>query len=276
MKRKVPAILVAAFALDILFSLANVIIQLASSAVPDWEHVDRWRLVENGAWIMTLSLMAVGLRDLADRVWGGANRMARAGSVFVLLLLATEVAITLIAAADLTHSRTFWDIQGYVFWAESTALIVVLFLAGDRKGLAIAGLALAFIVRMPQFVTNPVYEALSLGYRGSMAFHSVLSLVHSLGTLMLVMAIAVGVPAHLPQRAASGFRRAASGFTLRLVAAAVSILLVMLAIGANGEGLVKLALLGGLFINMLASALTNGSLGAPRPCRSAGLSRASR
>lgn len=265
MKRKVPAILVAAFALDILFSLANVGVQLFADREPNWDRIDRWWLVENGAWMMTLVLITVGLRDLADRVWGTANRMAKLASALAMAMLFTEIVFMLINAFELASSRTFWSVQSYIFWGEGVALLVVLFLGGERKGLAIAGLVLGLVARLPPFAAQPMWDALALGYRGAMSFRSVLSIAHTVGTLLLVMSIVPGTPAHVPQRAVAGLRHAGSGFTLRIVAAVGAMVLVLLAIGSNGEGLVKFVLIAGLFVNMLASAMIGlGALDAAR------------
>jgi len=268
MKPRVPAILVAAFALDALFSIANIVIQLLGYSGPDWEHVDRWRLAKNGAWFMTLLMMVVGYRDLADRVWGGANRMAKLASALCIALLVTDVVVMPISTLDLISSQTFWKVQNYVFWGELGAIAVVLFAGGDRKGLAVAGLALALVARLPPVVMEPVWDALHLGYSGAVALRSVLSIAYQAGVFMLVVAIVAGTPAHLPQRAVLGLRRAAGGFTLRIVAAIGGMLFVLLAAGASSDtaySLIKLVLIGGLLVNMIASAMIGlGALAASR------------
>ena len=259
--RKVPTILLAAFALELAFGLVALVMHLSGPAMPDWEGVGKWQLANQGSWLMGSILLAVGYRDLSDRVWGKAQRAARIASGFAIAMVALELVWMAVFAFDLgPRAEWFYLAENYVFWVATMGIVISLFVAGMQRdrALATAGLVIALVVKLPPHVAHALYKGLDLGWRGQQALGVALSLIYLLGVALMVVAAQAGEAAKRDQVASQGFTGTASGLTLRVIAAVVGMVLTLMAFGMGQEPafkIVKFVLISGVLVNLISFAM---------------------
>jgi hypothetical protein len=146
--------------------------------------------------------------------------------------------------------QTFW----YVRWALELTVTIGLVIAAHRsRTLVIAGAALLLFRSLPPFAWEELGSVL-----GDHAWTRMIStLIHATGTtgvLLLLLGASRGTDPSVPSLAIRGFRLAARGVWLRVIAAIVGVCVTFMMFAASrgsGKG-VEMALVAALLVNMVS------------------------
>ena len=271
--RNTPPILLTAFALDLVFTAAHVVSRLVQSGERDYLAVDRWDMASTGMWAAFVVMFCIGMFDLASRLTGGAAIAARVASLAYGAMFATSTLLNVLSVLELLpHGEMIWKVEQYTYWGLGTCVAIALAFAASKRSraAAVVGFALSMVARMPGFLGEPLFQALDLGPRATEIVYTVLGILHTIAYLVLVIAATDGVEVPRRELATRGFGLAASSLTLRVIAAAAGVVLVVMAVSSRGEGgasLIRFGMIGGLLVNLISFAMFG--LGALRAARSA-------
>ncbi len=270
--RGVPPLLLTAFAIEIAFVLAHLVQRAIASSERYYDGLDRWGMASHGVWAVFTVMVSVGLFDLSRRLVGRAAIATRVAGIAMASVFALATILDALQTFELLpRDRWFFTLEGYVFWAVSTASTIALAIAAaprDRVR-AIAATAICLIAYPPAILGEATYGALGLGPRAAHIFYACLQVARLIALLVLVVGATDRVAAPRQELAAQGFGQTASALWLRVIAAATAMVFTLAAVATVGRGsfaIVKFAMIGALAVNLISFAMFG--LGAMRVARS--------
>lgn len=254
-KRGLTPILTTAFALWIAMTVARLVFFLVSKE--PWSAT-RFNLVNEGTGFAAEVLAMVGSFELARRHTGNVARGITVAAWGFAGVIAFDVAYGLFNLMERPWEHTtLMKVSDYGFYVAWLTTIVGLAIAHgrERRGLAIALVAVSLVTWPPAFIAKDLYSWMPDGTAGY-AIEVSLRLVRMLFMLgaFSLLGKAAGAAAD-PALAASGLRTSAKSMWLRLVAAIAVPLLTLIVVGSRGRAgldLLKLATVAALVINVIA------------------------
>jgi hypothetical protein len=254
--RNLPPALLASLVVELVASIAFTYVQLTRSL--DSPSI-RWDLAERGFWLAADVLAIFGALALARRLTG----LAATG--FRLVAAGFTLSIVQMVGWEMFDAfQPHWNVEtvGKVSqWAWfAIALLEVggaaLAAAPTRRGLAVAGVAVAILANPPPPLASHMYAWLVHGWKASVLLQQAMHLA-SLGVIAAVaLALAPEPYPAPPADAVPGFRAIASGLWLRVIAACTFAgLMLSLVLGKSGAGAIdvlKLATISVAVVNVTA------------------------
>lgn len=221
-----------------------------------YEHV-ALDLAVQGAWLGLGLVTLLGGLELVGRVHGRAALGARIAAVAFALDLGLELSLQGVQAVGGWPSiARIFDVSQWVELALSVlALGGLVVAAWHRRGAAITGLVVGAVsLTAPVlYVAGKIWSDQDDGYQMAETAINAATAIHALALLWLVHHAEPAEPVPDDPRAARGLRLAANSLWCRLLVAALLVLFMLAAIGAqaHGETVMKIALVGQVALELL-------------------------
>jgi hypothetical protein len=262
-RRIPPVVLVVAVASVLLRALEFVYVEADTEYYRAWIKLD---LATSAQSFATVLLLAHAAGEVAARSTGQVRLGMRISMFGSLAVAASWIVVLALSVKDIPSTESGFMIEVYVYWVLQLAVVGGLVIAaGPSRGAVLACLALWLVVALPPHLAQKLDRWLDLGLAGSK-----LKVTLEVALRLGVIAVLFGLTprreeAPAPAAAIAGFRRAANGLWLRVLAAAVALCVGFMAVASESIGLVKFSLFAGVVINLIGFAMfTYGALEAAR------------
>ncbi len=257
--RALPPVMLGAIAL----SCAAMLAELAWMFVePSLVSSTKWSLTLRGLHTAADLLAIAGCVELGDRLAGTARRAMRAAALAIAAGMVMWMVWDWTFALRDPYERPLFDkVLHWVGLALRLVPPVALAVAAwPRRALAITGLVLSAVPVAADIFQESLVKALGDGATGFRVFFAVTMLLDVASFTVLAIGAARGATAPDMRRAVVGLTRVGGALRVRVAAALVgSGIGLLVAIGSHGGegsvGLMKLGMIGGLAINIVADVL---------------------
>jgi len=269
--RATPAPLLIAFGTWFIYLMIRLVTMHAMTF--EYGYSPRLRLIGEGLNFACGLLILLGAIELMNRVAGPTRSMLKIAVAGAALSISADV-----LAGFVQFSKSPWDhkwiYDAYEYSSIASMLMIAIGLAlalpPARRAFGFIVVAVTFVSWMPPIIADKVWSALSLEGKSLYTVHTLLSAVRVVMVGLLCTKVAEGVTTSQPMVAAEGFRLAAKGLWLRVIAACVVVMLTLMMIaGKGGEGSLsffKLIMMTQAIVSVIALLMTG--LGALRVARS--------
>lgn len=254
--RAVPTALLVAFALPIAWAIARVVIMLGWQ--PEHGFSPRVILAGEGIGFACVVLALGGMLELVRRATGRdalAYKVALAG---IVVALGVDVIVGFVQfSSQPWEHQWMWKVYEY---SATTAWLVfaaglVMALPAERRVIGVVGIVVTILTWPIEPLREPLFGWMKLEYKAAILFESGLRIVRYGMFAALAILASRGVTTTDRFSAASGFRLAARGLWLRVIAAVAVVLLTLMMIGSrSGGGLeaFKLAMMAQSVVGVIA------------------------
>jgi hypothetical protein len=256
--KALPPVLLGAIAL----TFVAAAVELAWMFVaPSFESSTKWMLTLRGLHTAADLLAIAGCLELADRLAGNARRAVHAAALAIAAGLVMWIVWDWIFVLREHYERTLADkmlhwVDVAIRLAPAVALAIA---AWPRRAFAITGLVLGVLPAIANIFQESIFEAFGEGH-GYRVFFALSMLMDVASFTVLAIGAARGTTSPDTRRAAAGFLRIGGALRVRVMAALVgSGIGLLVALGSHGGegsiGIMKLAMIGGLAINIVADVM---------------------
>jgi hypothetical protein len=254
--KALPPVLLGAIALSFVAAAVELVWMFAE---PAFDASTKWMLTLRGLHTAADLLAIAGCIELGDRLAGTARRAVRAAALAIAIGMVMWMVWDWIFVLREHYERTLSDqILHWVGLAMRLAPTVALAIAAwPRRAFAIAGLVLGALPVVADIFQESIVKALGEGGSGFKVFFSLSMLMDAASFTVLAIGAASGATSPDNQRAVTGLWRIGGALRVRVVAALVGsgigLLVAISSHGGEGSvGIMKLAMIGGLAINIVA------------------------